>query len=203
MNTVPVTEFLPTLRALVNVPIPAIMATSVVKAAQVFCRKSGIALLRRELGNVVHGDEYSMVKDHDLNIDAPQIQASELKQITAFDPTSGKRISLEQEYDYTVMSRDVVVFHADYQAVEVCITVEPTQTATQVPEVLFTDYLDGIASGAASRLFAQPDSDWSDGSLAGYRDRIFTEALTEARRFALEASPDISFHNPTRKREFY
>lgn len=49
MKQVPVSDFLPTLRTMVNVPLDFVMAQAVVEAAAEFCSKSNVLLHTREL----------------------------------------------------------------------------------------------------------------------------------------------------------
>jgi len=203
MVTVPVSDFYPTLRKIVNVPLLGIMAESIVKAAQMFCRKSLEVIYLRRFSLVAVDTQYTLIADSDLNDNGVYFKASQVLDITATDILTGDIRQLLNVDDYIIISRDVIEFKTGFMNVVVRVAVEPPQNTTELPFSLFDDYLDGICSGAASLLLTQPDSDWANPTLALYHDTIFIQAIVDARRFRLEANPDTThMANPVRHRSF-
>lgn len=198
MRSVPVSDFIPTVRQLVNVPLPGLMADAIVKAAQTFCRQSQVVTFERHFAQASAGNTVNIVADSSENIAADEsYKSAEVMSMTA----EGDLLALN--VDYQVISRDEVRFLKDHTNVITVCALEPTQRATKLPAVLHDDYLDGICAGAASLLYSQPDSDWFNAELSAFHDRKFVESYREAARFRLEASPDLSFRNPVRRREFF
>jgi len=201
---VPIAVFNASLRKIVNVPLPFIMAESIVKAAQTFCRKSQLIIYTRSLGDVTALQDYTLISDSELNTNKSLLKCSEVISISGQEPGSPEPITLHRGSDYVVYSRDEISFNLAYTNVQVRCAVEPVQSATELPIVLLEDYLDGICSGAASLLFMQPDSDWSSARLAKHHDTLFIESIVEARRFRLDANPhQTTASRPVVKRNFY
>ena len=196
MNTVPVSDFIPTLRKLVNVPIPLVMEDAISRAAQEFLRRSSLVSHTRSLGNVTAGTDYSLISDSELNATHDVFQCAETHHVTA---ATGL---LTVNDDYRVKSKDVLCFLENFTDVDVLCVVETQPYAKQLPGVLYSDWLDGICCGAAAYLLVQPDSDWANPQLAAYNQRQFEQAIVDARRWALDANPDLGFQNPVRKRSF-
>ena len=198
MRSVPVSDFVPSLRQLVNVPLPGLMTDAIVKAAQTFCRQSLVVTFYRDFDQVYAGQTLNIVASSSVNRAAGNsYKSAEIQQLTA----NGNLLVPDE--DYHIVSRDEVRFLKDHTDVAVICAIEPVQAATMLPALLFDDYLDGICSGAASLLYSQPDSSWFSADLAQFHDRKFVESYREAARFRLEASPALTFQNPVRKREFF
>ncbi|MCG7586746.1 hypothetical protein [Photobacterium sp. OFAV2-7] len=198
MRSVSVSDFIPSLRQLINVPLPGLMTDAIVKASQVFCRQSKVVTFHRSMEQVSAGQTVNVVVDSSENeATENSYKSSEVMSVTA----EGDLLQLN--VDYLVISRDEVRFLESHTNVIVVCALEPTQHATQLPVILLDDYLDGICAGAASLLYSQPDSDWFNAELSAFHDRKFVESYREAARFRLEASPDLSFRNPVRRREFF
>lgn len=197
MRSVPVSDFIPTLRQLVNVPLPGLMADAVVKAAQTFCRQSNIAVFYRSFDQVAAGQTISLVGDSPENAEA----ANSFKCAELFGLAAGGQ-PLVKNTDYRLVSRDEIHFLKTHHDVTATCALEPANRATQLPAVLLDDHLDGICAGAASLLYKQPDSDWFNADMAYMHERQFVQSYREAARFRMEASPELSFQNPVRKRDF-
>lgn len=195
MRSVPVSDFIPTLRQLVNVPLPGLMADAIVKAAQTFCRQSYITTYSRQFDHVIGAQAVSIVAGNP-DIDAKALKSSDILYLVS----GGSRLT--HGVDYRKVSRDEVYFLKRHDDVSVVCALEPVQKAKTLPAVLFDDYLDGICAGAASLLYAQPDSDWFNADLAQYNQSRFVESYREAKRFQLDVTPELS-HNPVRKRDFF
>ena len=203
MNTVPVSEFLPTLRKLVNVPLPMVMEDAISRAVQEFLRRSMLVSFTRELGDVAIGTDYTLISDSELNATDDVFQCVETQWVTTTDLGTASTALLALNEDYQVKGKDVLGFLDSFTSVKALCVVETKTYATQFPEVLYTDWLDGICCGAASYLLMQPDSDWANPNLAAYNQRQFEQAIVDARRWALDANPDLGFQNPVRKRSFF
>ena len=204
MVTVPVSNFVSTLRKLVNVPLDNIMSEAIVKTAQAFCRKSQVVVYVRELGAVTALQDYTLISDSELNTVKSLLKCSVVMSVTGIDPLDDVARELLNVEDYIISTRDVISFNDTFTDVKVRCVIEPVQNADELPQVLFDDYLDGICSGAAAYLFMQPDSMWSNPGFAAHHDKIYTETLVNARRFRLEANPnEEAFTNPVRTRSFF
>lgn len=204
METVPVSDFFSSLRKIVNVPLEFMMAESIVKAAQTFCRKSKEVIYTRSLGTIEVLTDYNLISDSELNDPNTILKSVEIINMSGIDSDSDSPRYLKRGVDYVIVSRDVIYFNESFTDVKVRCAIEPVQDVSVLPKVLFDDYLDGICSGAASLLLAQPDSDWGDGNLSQYHDRLFIESIVEARRFRLDANPqEQDIARPTINRSFY
>ena len=203
METVPVTDFIPTLRKMVNVPLPFMLTDALVKASQEFCRKSQEVVYTRKFDSVPAYSDVTLISDSDLNAESRQFKSSVVLSITAFDVGTGSRRPLSKIDDYTVHSRDVINFNNSFTDVQVLCAIEPTNTATVLPVSLYEDYLSGVCSGAASLLLTQPDSDWFDASLANHHQELFIAEVVTAKRFRLEANPESKEERRSIKRTFY
>lgn len=62
-----------------------------------------------------------------------------------------------------------------------CAALKPSYDACELPRLLIDDWLDGITSGAAYRLFSMPKQDWSNQSLAMLNQREFSRWIARAR----------------------
>lgn len=61
-------------------------------------------------------------------------------------------------------------------ALAVMCAFKPTQTATNLPDILFDDHLEAIGHGAKARLLAIPGKPWSNPQLAAYHEAKFEKA---------------------------
>ncbi|WGY45230.1 hypothetical protein [Vibrio sp. ABG19] len=202
METVLVDTFIPKLRQLVNVPLAPLMNEVLVQAAQEFCRESGVVRYTRPIEAIESGSVLAVVGSSELNgAGSGSYIASEIMKITSVTPQ--ETLILTKGDDYKLQGRDVVWFGVDIVSGVVHCSIEPTLNSTHVPQVLFDEYQQAICYGAAHLLMLQPDSDWHNPQLAFEYRQWFVEAMRSAKRFALENGDFQSFHNPTRRREFF
>ncbi|TGZ35379.1 hypothetical protein EQ875_01660 [Photobacterium damselae subsp. damselae] len=188
---VPVTEFLPTLRMLVDVPIPGVMETAIIKAARKFCRDSKILVKTRRFEEVHQYQSASIVE-----------ASTELKGAGIVSVTSnGKQLSSGS--DYQVDGLDGVKFNASFSEVLVVGIAEPKANTDQLPTILLDDYVDGICAGAASMLQMMPGATWTQPELAQVNERDFVSAIRHAYRYSIEQTPELEETRPMIKREFY
>jgi hypothetical protein len=61
------------------------------------------------------------------------------------------------------------------------VTYGPKMSATTLPDFLMDRYAEAIAAGAKARLMLMPGVQWSNPSLAGYYDGVFSSGITSAR----------------------
>ncbi|WP_407330553.1 hypothetical protein [Enterovibrio sp. 27052020O] len=196
MRTVPVSEFMPTLRQLVSVVLPMQLEQAIVASAVRFCRGSGVVMASRTFCQVYEGQTINIVRDSAVNRRADGIlKASDSALITS------DGVALQPDRDYHALSLDDVFFLRDAQDVTITCTVEPVLGAKELPAKLYDDWLSGICAGAAARLYAMPDS--LDPNLHAHYEREFVETMRQAMRWRLETSPSMSPSAPVRKREFF
>ncbi|MGD6739667.1 hypothetical protein ACN08N_23530 [Photobacterium leiognathi subsp. mandapamensis] len=188
---VPVTEFLPTLRMLVDVPVPGVMETAIVKAARKFCRDSKILVKSRQFAEVYQCQSVSIVG-----------VGAELKGAGIVTVTS-KGKPLSSGSDYQIDGLDSVKFNADFSEVLVMGLAEPKANTGQLPAILLDDYVEGICAGAASILQMMPGTTWSQPELAQVNEREFVSTIRHAYRYSIEHTPALEETRPMSKREFY
>lgn len=61
------------------------------------------------------------------------------------------------------------------------IWLKPTIDACELPNLLYEEWADAIADGAASRLFAMPKQDWSNAGLTQRYAQMFQNDITRAK----------------------
>lgn len=72
-------------------------------------------------------------------------------------------------------------------ALRVLCPVQPTATATTIPDAVGTHYDRALADGALAWLLAMPSEQWTDRGEASKRELLFGAATADARRKALRA----------------
>ncbi|OBU29322.1 hypothetical protein C0Z01_00510 [Photobacterium kishitanii] len=189
---VPVSDFLPTLRMLVDVPVPGLMEMAIVKAAQRFCRESKVIVKTRQFDEVFDCQSVSVI-----GIGTPQLKGAGIVSVTS------KGLPLKAGYDFVIVSRDDITFTADFSDVVITAMAEPIMNADQLPEVLLHDYVDGICAGAANLLQLQPTTPWFNPDLAQYNHREFISAICQAYRYAIEHTPALELNHSACRREFF
>ncbi|PSU66815.1 hypothetical protein C9J20_09025 [Photobacterium phosphoreum] len=194
---VPVSDFVPTLRLLVDVPVPGLMETAIIKAAQQFCRDSKVLVKIRQFDDVFEYQSVSVISPQVGTKGKVQLKGAGIVNVTS------KGEALTSGYDFDVVSRDDITFKADFSDVVITAMAEPIINADQLPEVLFHDYVDGICAGAANLLQLQPTTSWFNPDLAQYNQREFISAIRQAYRYAIEHTPVLEPDNPACRREFF
>ncbi|MCD9525525.1 hypothetical protein [Photobacterium carnosum] len=194
---VPVSDFVPTLRMLVDVPVPGLMEIAIVKAAQRFCRESKILIKTRQFDDVFERQSVSMISHHVGIKGKVQLKGAGIVNVTS------KSQPLKVGYDFVVVSRDDITFKADFSDVVITAMAEPMINADQLPAMLLHDYVDGICAGAANLLQLQPTTSWFNPDLAQYNQREFISAIRQAYRYAIEHTPVLELDNPACRREFF
>lgn len=202
MNTVLVSTFFPTLRQLVNVSLPPLLGNAVVQAASEFCRETNLVRYTRKIATVSQGDVVAVVGSSDLNGDEGDFRACEVFSV-ARNASTHDPLLMALGTEFVKLSRDMLMFNIDAKDISAECAIEPVPGSTHLPEILFTEYAQGICYGAAHRLLIQPDSDWFNPQLAQEYRQWFQESIREAYRFSVESGAASTFSNPTRKREFY
>lgn len=188
---VPVTDFLPTLRMLVDVPVPGVMETAIVKAARKFCRDSKTLVNSIQLVDV---DQYQSVSIVSVGTD---LKGAGIVTVTS----KGQPLSVGS--DYKVDGLGGVTFNANFTDVLVVGFIEPKTNAEQLPAILLDDHVDGICAGAASILQMMPNATWTQPELAQVNEREFVSAIRQAYRHAIETTPALEPTRPVTNREFY
>jgi len=69
----------------------------------------------------------------------------------------------------------------DLDYVDVSLWLKPTPDAQEVPNLLYDEWQDVIADGAAARLFAIPKKDWSNPGLMQRYHLLFDNGVTRAK----------------------
>ncbi|HIF9180949.1 TPA: hypothetical protein ACX6QL_002009 [Photobacterium damselae] len=190
-----VSEFLPSLRLLVDVPLPGLMERAIIQASIRFCRESRSLVKRRSFEEVFERQTISAISGQYGTNGTPQLKGAGVVSV------SSQAQLLEAGSDYTVSGLDKITFQRDLIDVEIYARAEPTQSATMLPEELYHDYSDVICSGAAAILQMQPNQTWTDPNLAKYNERGFIEGYRQAFRYAVEHQAYTP--RPTTKREFF
>ena len=203
IKTVPIDDFIPSLRQIVNVTLDFLMEEALIKSAQEFCRKSDFIRYAWSLNDVSPGELYSLVDSLEVDNDEGVFQFSSLLSISGLEVGSTKERPLFTPDDYSILKRGDIVFNRDFVSFTAACSIEPNLSSKHLPAELFDEYLDGICSGAAARLLIQPDPDFSDPNLANYHRTQFIESMREARRFKLDANPQDTLMRPERTRSFY
>ncbi|EEZ39896.1 hypothetical protein [Photobacterium damselae] len=189
-----VSEFLPSLRLLVDVPLPGLMERAIIQASIRFCRESRSLVKRRSFEEVFELQTISAIsRQYDIK-GIPQLKGAGLISV------SSQSQLLEAGVDYTVLGLDKITFQQDFIDVEIYARAEPTQSAAMLPEELYHDYCDVICSGAAAILQMQPNQTWTGPNLAKYNEQCFVEGYRQAFRHAVEHQSFTS--RPERKRVF-
>lgn len=188
---VSVSEFLPTLRMLVDVPVPGVMETAIVKAARKFCRESKVLVLQCQLAEVSELQVFSIVAD---NVD--------LKGAGIINVLSQDQL-LTAGQDYNIQGLDKVCFIKNFADICIVGIAEPSVTASQLPAILLDDYVDGICAGAASILQMMPNATWTQPELAQVNEREFVSTIRQAYRYTIETTPALEATRPMSKREFF
>ncbi|PSU24684.1 hypothetical protein CTM97_19330 [Photobacterium phosphoreum] len=194
---VPVSDFVPTLRLLVDVPVPGLMETTIVKAAQRFCRESKLLVKTRQFDEVFEYKSVSVISLQTGTRGKAQLKGAGLVNVTS----QGQ--PLKAGYDFVVASRDDITFKADFSDVVITAIAEPIINADQLPDVLLHDYVDGICAGAANLLQLQPTTSWFNPDLAQYNQREFISAIRQAYRYAIEHTPALELTDSVCRREFF
>lgn len=203
IKTVPISEFVSSLRKYVNVPMDFLMEEALLKSAQEFCRKSQFIRVDWPIKDVTVGNIYNF-SDY-LTLDEPgaKFKPTELLVINGTEYGDENEGQLFNSVDYNIYRRADIMFHFEFTQVVAVVVVEPGHGSTHLPQELYDDYLPGICSGAAADLLMQPDSDWSDPNLAAYHRAQFVESMREAKRFKQDSNPDDEAQRPPRQRSFY
>lgn len=196
MRMVPVSDFLPTLRQMVDAPLPLQMKQAIVKSAIRFCRESGVVITSRLFCHVYEGQTLNVVKDSAVNRNAGGTLKASAQAVVSVDG-----VALLPDLDYHALSLDDVFFLRDCKDVMIASTVEPVPSAKALPAKLFDDWLDGICAGAAAWLYTLPE--FLDGKLYALHEQAFVESIRDAKRWRLENSPAMSPRRITSRREFY
>ncbi|MGR5465337.1 hypothetical protein ACPV5G_20585 [Photobacterium damselae] len=192
---VPVTDFLPMLRLMVDVPIPGVMEQALVQAAIVFCRQSQCIEKTRAFDEVYERQNVAAVNGQFGCKGKPQLKGAGIILV------SSKGHPLKKGVDYTVVGLDKVVFKHDFASIEIHAFAEPIIGSTQLPASLYFDYCNTICRGAAAILQMQPNQTWTQPDLAQHNERLFVSGYREAFRNAIEQREYIP--RPETKREFY
>lgn len=64
------------------------------------------------------------------------------------------------------------------------VALQPTQTATTIPDDIYNNFAEDIATGALARIYGIPKKDWSDEPLARSKRTAFEERIGKAARQA-------------------
>lgn len=77
-------------------------------------------------------------------------------------------------------------------AVEIRVSLKPTQSATSCDDLVMTDHRDTIINGALFRLCRMPSKDWTDLGAAQIYNSLFNEGLILAERRARQADNPVA-----------
>ncbi|WIH29301.1 hypothetical protein [Photobacterium damselae] len=192
---VPVSDFLPILRTMVDVPIPGVMERALIQAAIRFCRESQCLFKTRSFDEVYERQQVSAVIGQLGNKGEPQLKGAGVISLSSCDKL------LKTGVDYDVIGLNKIVFKRDLLKVDIHAYAEPMLTANQLPIELFLDYCHIICTGAAAVLQMQPNQTWTQPDLAQYNDRIFINGYRDAFRNSIDHRKYAP--RPVIKREFY
>lgn len=194
MRTVPVDDFLPTLRQMVSTPLPMQMKDAIVKSAIRFCRKTGVVFSERTIYQVYEGQTIKAVSGSRVNRKSGgNLKASDKSEISI------DGVELIAGQDFTHIEMDDIYFLRDLRNVSIRCAVEPAPNAKELPAKLLDDWVYGVCAGAASCLYGQPSI--MNGDMHAYYEREFIEQSRHASRWRLETQPQTT--RPTRKRSFF
>lgn len=114
----------------------------------------------------------------------------------------GREKELYQDSDYD-FDGDSITFNKSHDNVIVSVVVKPTRDFDSMLAnyYLVENFGEAIAAGAASRLRLQVGEKWFNPELSAKYQRDFIEGYREAYRLRRERFN--TFHNKTRKRQFY
>jgi len=129
---------------------------------------------------------YDLIPDDDTEI--VKLIAVALDDCTEFeivDPIRGKSLSRywrNGDYVYTPDRRSMVLNYAPLagQVLTVEVALQPSLSAIDFPDQLYSDYAETIAAGAIGSLLTLPKKDWSDPNLAAVFKAQFKSETTTA-----------------------
>ncbi|AWK83559.1 hypothetical protein [Photobacterium damselae] len=192
---VPVSDFLPTLRTMVDVPIYGLMERALIQAAIRFCRESQCLFKTRYFEEVYEYQQVSAVGGQLGDKGQPQLKGAGIIALLS----DGHPLSPGADYD--VIGLDNIVFKRQLSKVDIHAFAEPVLMANQLPTMLYLDYCHPLCAGAAATLQMQPNQTWTQPDLAQYNERLFIRGYREAFRCAVEQRQYRP--RPEIKREFY
>jgi hypothetical protein len=192
--------FLPALRRHINGPLEIMMRQSLLESAITFCRESLVVRDSLQVEDAIPGATIALTESTLVKC------VKRLRVIDLTDQPSNPDIAppvLEAGIDFTVVSANHIAFTKSFGRAHIDFAVEPRRGVSEVPDMLADDYLDVVAAGALNDLFMMPGKPWSEPQRAAFFNAQFVEGYRRAYRDALDNSPVTSFHNPTRKHEFF
>ncbi|UJZ96344.1 hypothetical protein IHC87_17400 [Photobacterium damselae subsp. damselae] len=192
---VPVSDFLPALRMMVDVPIPGVMERALLQAAIRFCRESQCLFYSRSFDEVYEHQQVSAIGDQLSDKGKAQLKGAGVVFILS------QGVELAKGRAYEVKGLNDIIFKRDLIDVTIEAFAEPTLTANQLPSMLYQDYLNTLCAGAASLLQMQPNQSWTQPDLAQYNEHLFVTGYREAFRQAIEQREYRP--RPVARREFF
>jgi hypothetical protein len=154
-------------------PVPLI-EDEVREAAIEFCRRTSIYTY----------DQTASVTAGDSEVDIVVPDNTSLVAVNYIE------VDESREYDLTVED-DTILFSSDAASsfdMTINMALKPEQAATSLPDILFDDYFQGIASGAKAKLMIMPKKEWSDPQLAMVHSGIFDSWVGKATRKSFYAN---------------
>ncbi|MGF1835116.1 hypothetical protein [Photobacterium sanguinicancri] len=114
----------------------------------------------------------------------------------------GREKELYQDSDYD-FDGGSITFNKPHDNARVSVVVKPSRVFDylRVNDYLVENFGEAIAAGAASRLRLQVNEKWFNPDLSAMYQRDFIEGYRDAYRLRREQFN--TFHNKTRKRQFY
>jgi hypothetical protein len=96
------------------------------------------------------------------------------------DPTASEQPKfMPQEPPFTLdaQATEITLSEEPTGAIEGMVAMRPSFTATTLPDVMQSVYLEALRSGVFARLMAMGGKPWTDRSLAGYHEQRWQAAL--------------------------
>lgn len=182
----PLADFLPLtlgLRGLTGVP-PALAEEAVRQAAIDLCDRGAVWEFRLTLQTQPRVHRYPLLIPEAANVVG--IKTVTINDETYWPDLVGARMcgcggrsfvlyGLRAIHVYPVPDEDDLAY-ADIE-----LWLKPKNDACELPDLLYEEWADSIADGAASRLFAIPKQDWTNAGLTQRYAQMFQNDITRAK----------------------
>lgn len=171
----------------------ALAKNAIKNAAIEFCERSFVYVIDHPaVSGVADTGEYTYAPGANLKVVRPErvwydkvpltpLTRDDLEDLYAYwpDETGTPLYFVQEKIEKLILVPKPSANLAD--AIRAKVSVKPARAATDIDDALWEKYLESIASGAKSRLFAMKRKPWSDPTLSAYHRQLFDQAIAAAR----------------------